>query len=64
MKVALVFMTIICSVSDGKNLKEIWRIERTTTLDNCLVMNATFSGAGRLASVSVRCEPLDDYIKR
>ena len=55
----LVAMVIICSLPNGHFLKESWRIEKTVTLEHCLIMNKTFSGAGDRASISVKCGEIE-----
>lgn len=57
---ALVNMVIICwtaiAVPHGKPvLREVWRIEKLVTLENCLIMNRTFTGGGVAGAVTVKC---------
>lgn len=51
----LVTMIVICSVPNGKTMKEAWRIEEVVTLEHCLFMNDIFATAGSYGSVTVRC---------
>jgi hypothetical protein len=56
----IVTMLMICWVPVPQShaaptLKEVWRIEKTMPLDQCLIMNRMASGGGSAAAITVRC---------
>lgn len=54
----LVAMIIIAWVPQpGGTLKEVWRIEKTVTLEHCLQMNKT-GGAGAYGAIIITCKDL------
>lgn len=57
---AMVFMTIICSIPNGKSMKEAWRLEKKVTLENCLTMNSVMSANGTKGAITVKCELVKD----
>ena len=54
----VVMLIIMWGPKDGE-IRELWRLERTTTLEACLTMNKIFSVGGRAAVAFVRCDVLD-----